>query len=95
MSRCVECGRSKEQHAPETLVCPDGRTVYTTMDLPPDTTCSDCRHFPFCFQFIGPEIADHTSCDWFPIRFVRCPLSAVRSPASPQDPDPGTQGGPS
>ena len=76
MSRCVYCGRGKDAHAPD-LTCPGSAgTVgkkYSTMDLPEGETCSSCGHFGFCRRFIGPEIADNTTCDWHPIRFAYPP----------------------
>lgn len=69
MSRCVHCGRPREEHS-EDLRCP-GSAIgkYASMDLPQGYTCSDCAHLRFCTQFIG-DVAKNTRCDWYPIRFV-------------------------
>jgi hypothetical protein len=73
MSRCVICGYPKDQHGAD-LLCPGSAgTVgkrYASMDLPEGQTCSGCGHFGFCRKFIGEEIADNITCDWYPIRFV-------------------------
>ena len=68
---CVRCGRSKDRHTPETLVCPDGRATYATLELPPNTTCSDCRHFKRTCEWLISCQPDRTSCDWYPVRFIR------------------------
>ena len=73
MSRCVTCGRAKDLHSAD-LTCPGSAgTVgkkFASMDLPAGETCSSCRNFGFCRKFIGEEIADNTTCDWYPIRFA-------------------------
>ena len=67
MSRCVQCSRTKADHTPDRGACSE----FKSRDLPPTATCKDCAHFaPFCSKFIGPDIADNTTCDWYPIRFV-------------------------
>jgi hypothetical protein len=83
--RCIECGRSREQHG-EDDTCPgqnlqnprwSGRARFASMDLPTGKTCDDCRHFGFCSKFIGPEIAGNTHCDWFPIRFLPATIAGA------------------
>ncbi len=89
MSRCVHCGEQPERHAPETLVCRYGSAAYASMDLPPGATCADCRHLkPTCSKLLG-RIGAETTCDWWPVRFVRLPLSSssqypVNTPEGPQ-----------
>lgn len=68
MSRCVECGLPKDRHA-EDLSCPSGSKRYASLDLPEGAHCRDCIHIGFCTGFLG-NVADNTTCDWFPIRFV-------------------------
>lgn len=66
MSRCVNCCRTKEDHVPEKGAC----RAFASMDLPEGETCSSCRNFGFCRDFLGEKIASNTTCDWYPIRFV-------------------------
>ncbi len=71
MKTCVHCGRRKEQHAPETLVCSgSSRSVFATMDLPEGRTCGDCRHFKRTCEWLISCKPERTSCDWWPVRFV-------------------------
>jgi hypothetical protein len=82
MRRCVNCGRSKENHAiaNDRRVCADGVGVYRSLDLPPGMTCADCRHVDGCRRFLGEHIVSNTFCDWFPVLFQ--PASRL----SPGDP---------
>jgi hypothetical protein len=74
MSRCVQCGRPKDQHG-ENDACPGLSTKFASMDLPNGAHCKDCVHFErFCKRFIG-QVANNGSCDWFPIRFY--PISVL------------------
>lgn len=67
--QCIECRRPKEEHGANGE-CPwKHKTFFKSMALPDGKTCSDCRHFSFCRQYPGENIAQNTSCDWFPIRF--------------------------
>lgn len=69
--RCVHCGRKKEQHARETLVCPgSSEGVYSTMELPPGRTCADCAHFKRTCEWLISRNPDNEQCDWWPVRFV-------------------------
>jgi hypothetical protein len=76
MRGCVHCGRDKEQHAPETLVCPDGKHVYGSMDLPAGATCGNCLHFKRTCEWLISATDNRTSCDWYPVRFARGPARA-------------------
>lgn len=68
--RCVQCGYSKEKHQ-DGVQCPaPAKTTFASMELPGGATCSDCVHLRRCMALIG-NVAKNTSCDWFPIRFVR------------------------
>lgn len=70
---CIECRRPKQAHG-EAGACPwTHRTFYSTMDLPAGQHCRDCQHIRFCTQFIG-DVAENTSCDWFPSRFIPMPI---------------------
>lgn len=76
--RCVHCGRSKEQHAPETLVCPGSvEGVYATMELPAGRTCGDCVHFKRTCEWLISCKPDRTSCDWWPVRFLALHVPGV------------------
>ncbi len=68
-AHCIDCGRDAAAHP---VAYQSGGTCATfkTMDLPAGETCDTCGHFRFCSQYIGPEIAGNTSCDWYPVRFV-------------------------
>ena len=83
---CVHCGAPADRHAPETLVCRNGLNTYATMDLPANTTCSNCVHFKRTCEWLIDCRPDRTSCDWFPVRFFRI---AAQSPTPPQ-PEAGT-----
>jgi len=89
--RCVLCGYPKAQHPRPECV------KFGTMDLPEGYTCSDCGHVRFCLQFIGPDIAGNTTCDWFPIRFalpVAVPKPVLANASDPaQDASPAGKEG--
>jgi len=91
MSRCIECSRPKDAHL-EGLKCPwQYNTKYSTMDLPEGAHCSDCRFVRRCSAFIG-DVANNTTCDWFPIRFVpKFVASPSESPAAAGESAPEAQ----
>lgn len=67
--RCVNCGRSAEQHDAQ-MKCPgSGNFHFATMNLPSSLTCGDCENFHFCEPMISRISADEV-CDWYPARFV-------------------------
>ena len=67
---CVHCGRPKDRHTPETLVCPgSSREVFSTRELPPGRTCADCAHFKRTCQRLIGYAGTETSCEWWPVRF--------------------------
>jgi len=67
MSRCVHCGRARENHVDDECYAGE-RTRFATMDLPEGKTCADCRYVGLCTGLIG-DVAGNTHCDWFPVRF--------------------------
>jgi hypothetical protein len=55
--------------ASEQGCCVDRRCSETTcMNLPPGTTCGDCRHITRCGAIFG-HVPTDTYCDWFPRKF--------------------------
>ncbi|MCC6591579.1 MAG: hypothetical protein IT168_33135 [Bryobacterales bacterium] len=77
MKRCVRCGRTKDQHEPETLTCPGSvKTTFASMELPDGRCCNDCSHVVRCCGIFGAK-PGNTECDWFPIRFQLHPRFAA------------------